>query len=61
MWRILRLLFTGRWILPPVCFHQWQAENQYTVVRDDKQIGVVHVLKCSKCGDIKSHLVSIYG
>jgi hypothetical protein len=42
-----------------LCQHQWELHAQFEKVRnsDNSKVGQIYLLKCSKCGDMKTHKV----
>jgi len=60
MIKLLRFLITGEWNKPPH-EHKWQIEDQHEVFNQDKRkknvTGIIYILKCAKCGEMKEFTV----
>lgn len=51
MYRLLRLLFTGKWHL---CNHEWETIKKGRIsTRGGKQIGNFYDCRCKFCGSYK--------
>jgi len=56
MWRIIKFTFTGNWHE-----HEWETIEKHKLSRIDDEkaltVGLEYVLRCKKCGDIKSVII----
>lgn len=57
MYRLLRLLFIGRWELPKICDHKWIEDSRYDY-NNSYEKGIKIVSKCEYCGEIYDYKVS---
>jgi len=57
MYRLLRLLFIGTWKLPIECQHKWKEVEKYSF-ENYYEKGVIKLLKCEHCGELKKFKVS---